>query len=66
MKRTVNAILDAFARFLGNNCGATAIEYTLIASIISISILLGAGMVGSSVRTLFDRTADEVTQATNN
>ncbi|PSH64180.1 MULTISPECIES: Flp family type IVb pilin [Phyllobacterium] len=65
MKRTVNATLDAFARFLGNKCGATAIEYTLIASIISLSIILGAGMLGGSVRTFFDRIAEQVTQATN-
>ena len=65
MTRTVNAILDIFARFLNNRCGATAIEYTLIASIISIGIMVGAGIVGTETRSLFGFIADEVTQASN-
>lgn len=65
MTRTMNAILDVFARFLHSRCGATAIEYTLIASIISIAIMVGAGMLGTSTRTLFGFIATEVSQATN-
>jgi len=65
MTRTMNAILDTFARFLHNRCGTTAIEYTLIASIISIGVLVGAGMLGTSARGLFEFIAGEVTQASN-
>ncbi len=66
MKRTLNATLDIFAHFLQNKCGATAIEYTLIASLISITIIVGAGMVGSSTQALFSHVAEEVAQATSN
>jgi pilus assembly protein Flp/PilA len=63
MKRTVNAVLDAFARFMHNRAGATAIEYTLIASLTSLSIIVGAGMLGTSVKELFNGVADKVTEA---
>jgi pilus assembly protein Flp/PilA len=62
MKRTVNAILDVFAAFMHNRAGATAIEYTLIASLISLTIIVGAGMLGTSVKSLFDGVADKVTE----
>ncbi|MRG54092.1 Flp family type IVb pilin [Phyllobacterium sp. SYP-B3895] len=58
-------MLDVFARFLHNRCGATAIEYTLIASILSIAILAGANVLGSSVQTLYGSLADKVAQAPN-
>jgi pilus assembly protein Flp/PilA len=65
MKRTANAILDIFARFMHNKAGATAIEYTLIASLISLSIIVGAGMMGTSVKALFNSVADKVTAVAN-
>lgn len=65
MMRTTNAILDIFARFLQSRCGTTAIEYTLIASIVSIGIMVGFGMIGTSVRELFGAVATEVMQASN-
>ena len=41
--------------FAANNCGATAIEYALIAGLVSIIIVAGVTNVGSQVNTLFTR-----------
>jgi pilus assembly protein Flp/PilA len=38
-----------FARFLKDESGATAIEYGLIAALIALAIMAGAGAVGSSL-----------------
>jgi pilus assembly protein Flp/PilA len=40
-------------RFLKNECGATAIEYGLIAALISVAIIVGATAVGGSVNGTF-------------
>ncbi len=41
------------ARFLKNESGATAIEYGLIAALISVAIIGGASAVGTSVNDTF-------------
>lgn len=41
------------ARFLKNESGATAIEYGLIAALISVAIIGGASAVGTSVNSTF-------------
>jgi len=40
-------------RLLSDNTGATAIEYALVASIISITIIAGATSIGGSLRGTF-------------
>lgn len=40
-------------RFLKDESGATAIEYGLIAALISVGIIGGATLVGGSVNTTF-------------
>jgi pilus assembly protein Flp/PilA len=40
-------------RFLKNESGATAIEYGLIAALISVVIIIGATAVGGGVNTTF-------------
>ena len=40
-------------RFKNDESGATAIEYGLIAALIAIAIIAGAGMVGDSLDTKF-------------
>ena len=40
-------------RFLGNEGGATAIEYALIASLIAIVIVTAVQLVGTQVSTVF-------------
>ncbi|CAN7622432.1 Flp family type IVb pilin [Phyllobacterium sp. LjRoot231] len=65
MRRPVKIILDVFADFLRDSSGTTAIEYTLIASIISIGIMIGAGMLGTSVGELYTGLAQDLAEASN-
>ena len=41
-------------RFLRDESGATAIEYGLIAALISITIIAAANAIGTNVKTKFD------------
>ncbi len=43
--------------FTDNRSGAVAIEYSLVASLISIVILLAVGLVGGAVLQLFNAVA---------
>ena len=45
------AILKSFLR---DESGATAIEYGLIASLIAVAIIVGAGALGTSLNATFD------------
>ncbi|GAC1333793.1 MAG: hypothetical protein NVSMB26_15460 [Beijerinckiaceae bacterium] len=40
-----------FRKFLSDTRGATAIEYCLIASLISLALIAGATVIGSSLNT---------------
>lgn len=42
-----------FARFMKDESGATAIEYGLIAALISVAIITAAGSVGTKLSTIF-------------
>jgi pilus assembly protein Flp/PilA len=42
-----------FARFVGDECGATAIEYCMIAAGISIVIVTAVNGIGSALSTKF-------------
>ena len=53
-------------RLLGNGDGATAIEYSLIAGLISIAILGGLTTVGTEVAKNFDTIATQVESAGGN
>jgi len=46
--------MKSFLRFSKNESGATAIEYGLIAALISLAIVAGAGLVGDELETLFN------------
>lgn len=50
-------------RFIRDEKAATAIEYALIAAIISLVALAGAGNVSSVLKASFENTALEVEQA---
>jgi len=52
-----------FARFLKNESGATAIEYGLIAALIAVAIMAGAGAVGTSLNTKFEDISTSVDNA---
>ena len=47
------SMIRLFKRLLSDNTGATAIEYALVASIISITIIAGATSIGGSLRGTF-------------
>ncbi|MFA5899883.1 MAG: Flp family type IVb pilin, partial [Hyphomicrobium sp.] len=42
-----------FARFASDESGATAIEYGLIAALIGVAIVAGAGAVGTNLNSMF-------------
>jgi pilus assembly protein Flp/PilA len=44
---------NIFARFVKNESGATAIEYGLIAALIALAIMVGAGSLGNSLDAKF-------------
>lgn len=48
------------SRFLKNESGATAIEYGLIAALISVAIIGGATLVGEGVNSTFTNVSNEL------
>ncbi len=52
-----------FARFLKDESGATAIEYGLIAALISVAIIGGAQTIGSKLTATFKNVADQLTNS---
>lgn len=48
------------ARFVKDKSGATAIEYGLIAALIALAIMVGAGAVGNSLNEQFDFISKEL------
>jgi pilus assembly protein Flp/PilA len=42
-----------FARFMKDESGATAIEYGLIAALISVALITGAGALGNALNNQF-------------
>lgn len=53
-------------RFIKDESGATAIEYGLIAALISVALIAGAKAIGDGLNTKFDAVASAVTGATIN
>ena len=53
-------ILDTFAK---DESGATAIEYGLIAALISVAAIAAMGAMGDSLQTLFNTVAGELNNA---
>ncbi len=51
---------QAFKTFWGDEDGATAIEYGLLASLIALAITVGAGALGTQLNTLFNDIAVEL------
>jgi len=50
-----------FAKFLKDESGATAIEYGLIAALIALAIVTGAGLLGTALDNQFSNIADRLT-----
>lgn len=56
--------MNIFARFAKDESGATAIEYGLIAALISVGIIVAATTLGGSLSSLFDRISGRLNSAT--
>jgi pilus assembly protein Flp/PilA len=52
--------MNIFARFAQDESGATAIEYGLIAALISVGIIVAATTLGGSLGDLFNNIAGEL------
>ena len=55
MAQTAQQVLDKTAAVIGNKKGATAIEYGLIAALISIGLITGLGAFSTELQTVFER-----------
>lgn len=54
---------NLFARFLKDESGATAIEYGLIAALISVGIIAGATSLGGSINSTFTNLGNAMANA---
>ncbi len=48
-------------RFAGDESGATAIEYGLIATLIAVAIIVGAGALGTKLNAVFNGLSTKLT-----
>jgi pilus assembly protein Flp/PilA len=53
------------SRFVKDESGATAIEYGLIAALIALAIMVGAGSLGNSLNNQFGRIATKLNGTAN-
>ena len=51
---------NLFARFVKDEAGATAIEYGLIAALISVAIITAVELVGTNLTTTFNDVANNL------
>jgi len=51
------------SRFMRDEAGATAIEYGLIAALIALAIITGAGALGNSINAKFTTIGTRVTNS---
>ena len=54
------------AKFLCNEDGATAIEYGLIAALISVVIIAALQLTGNSLKTVFNNVASTLSSSVSN
>jgi pilus assembly protein Flp/PilA len=52
-----------FARFMKDESGATAIEYGLIAALISVALITGAGALGNALDDQFQSLSTKLNDA---
>ncbi|WP_299868823.1 Flp family type IVb pilin [uncultured Hoeflea sp.] len=55
-----------FERFVKDESGATAIEYGLIAALISVALITGATTLGNTLNTQFQGLSNKMNSAANN
>ncbi len=56
--------MNTFSRFVSDESGATAIEYGLIAALISVGIIAAASTVGDGLGTLFNGIGNTLSNTT--
>ena len=56
----MNDFIMPVKNLLQNEDGVTAIEYGLIAALIAVAIIVGAGLLGANLNDLFNRIAGRV------
>ena len=56
-------MLTKFNRFLGDESGATAIEYGLIAALVSVAAIAALTLMGNSLRSIFNVVATQLVNA---
>jgi pilus assembly protein Flp/PilA len=49
----MKSMWTSIKRFVRDEEGVTAIEYGLLAALIAVAIIVGAGLVGTNLNTLF-------------
>jgi pilus assembly protein Flp/PilA len=54
---------NLIARFVKDESGATAIDYGLIAALIALAIMVGAGALGNSLNSKFSNIATTLNNA---
>ena len=52
--------MKSIVRFFRDEEGVTAIEYGLLASLVAVAIIVGAGLLGTNLNALFNYIAGEV------
>lgn len=59
-------MLTKFNRFLDDESGATAIEYGLIAALVSVAAITALTLMGNALRTIFNVVKDQLVNAAAN
>ena len=57
--------MSKIRKFCKSDLGATAIEYGLIAALISVVIIAALQLTGNSLKTVFNNVSSALTTATN-
>ncbi len=58
-------MINCFMKMMRSTSGTTAIEYGLIGTLISVSIIASAIIVGGNVETMFTGVGEDVESAVN-
>lgn len=55
--------MNTMNRFFKDESGATAIEYGLLAALISVTLIAGATVAGPAIKTIFNKVGSELDKA---
>ena len=58
--------MNTFKRLINDESGATAIEYGLLAALLSVMVIAGAKVAGGNLNKLFDAVGKEMQDACKN